>query len=231
MPSSLRSSSQGLRAGSAMPRRTTAYGELDQLRQRVANEDVRKRELESQRENVQAELTGLDQAVTDALIRDDEKAARQHRERRAELEQVADDLGERLYAAEQRVLNLQREVDRFSRERARDLLEERLRVGRELAISLTRAAHEVVRLHRAYGAERSEIDRLVGLHEGASVRFDGPPSSHVWQRELDLLERAVRANQEVSAPEPTWRGLEHRRRENAIARVLRDRRQKTKPSI
>jgi hypothetical protein len=129
-----------------------------------------------------------------------------------------EDLQLRLAGAELRIEGAQREVDTFTQQRARDLLEERAADARELTLKLTRSGHEFIGLHRAYVAMRSDIDSLVGSIPGAVPRTDGPPAPHAWERQLRDLERVVKETPEVEPPLPRWAGLQHRQHEDDISR-------------
>lgn len=79
---------------------------------------------------------------------EDAKLAVQRRKELEAAETEAVELQRRLDAAGLRVQYAQQQVDTFSHEHARDLLAERAADARELAVQLTRAGHELVRLHR-----------------------------------------------------------------------------------
>jgi hypothetical protein len=96
----------------------------------------------------------------------------------------------------------------------------------ELALKLTRAGHDLVRLHRAYLAMRGDIDALVAATPNAVVRKDGPPPSHPWERQLRDLECVVRESPEVQPPLPTWAGLKDREQRDRTHRLLQLRRRK-----
>jgi hypothetical protein len=148
--------------------------------------------------------------------------------RKAEEEAVAEvkELQYRLTGAEIRVERVQRDADTFAREHARELLDERAADARELALKLTRAGHEVIELHHAFVAMRSDIDALVGAVPDAVVHSDGPPPSHPWERQLRDLERVVRESPEVQPPLPTWAGLKDREQRDSTNRLLQLRRRK-----
>jgi hypothetical protein len=179
---------------------------------------MKQRDLESQLEAAKLEVEEAPRAIADGYAAEDLRAVTASRKREEAAVAKVKDLQHRLRGAELRVERAQREADDFAREHARDLLEEREADARELALKLTRAGHELVRLHRAYLALRTDIDSLVGASPGAVVRSDGPPASHAWERQLRDLERAIREAPEVQPPLPRWAGLQHRQQQNAIHR-------------
>ena len=68
----------------------------------------------------------------------------------------------------------QSEADTFARERARDLFAEREQPARTVALELSRAVGEVLKLRRAYVMERQTIDLLITEVDGATPRGRRP---------------------------------------------------------
>jgi hypothetical protein len=202
----------------------SAHAELDELRQRAAAERVKARDLGAQLEGAKLNVERAAAAVTEAYAAEDDKLVAHRRKDLEAAEAEVLDLQHRADASPLRVDRAQRQADTFAAEHARDLLDEREGEAREVAANLTRAAAEVVRLHRAYLTMRTEIDRLVAAVAGATSRADGPEPSHPWERQLRDLERAVRDTPEVSAPLPRWAGLKHRQEQDNAARIEQRRR-------
>jgi hypothetical protein len=197
-----------------MPPKKSAHAQLDELRQDVANEGMRARDVESALEAAKAKVDEADRAVTAAYAMEDDKLAAQRRKQFEAAEMETVELQRRVDAAGLRVQHAQRQLDEFQCEHAHDLLDERATDARQLALELTRAGHEVIRLHRAYSSLRKDIDALVGHVPGASPRTDGPPASYAWEPQLRDLERAIREAPEVPALSPRWAGLAHRKQQD-----------------
>jgi hypothetical protein len=164
--------------------------------------------------------------LTDAYAEDNERAVTAARKVHTAAAAQVDDLQHRVAAAELRVDRAQRQADDFTATRARDLLEERAVDARELASRLTRAGHEVVRLHRAYVQMRTDIDALVAAIPGAVVRLDSGPAEHPWEGQLREVERVTRAVPEVPAPLPRWAGIQQREQQDKLSRLSKLRRSK-----
>jgi hypothetical protein len=124
----------------------------------------------------------------------------------------------------------QAEADSFQAEHASELLEEKEAEARTLAENLTRAGLEVVQLHRAYRAMRTDIDSLVAAVPGATSRADGPAPSHPWEDHLRALERTIQENPEVPPPLPQWAGLKHRQVQDNANRLEREKRSGQTPA-
>jgi chromosome segregation ATPase len=202
-----------------MPHKPSLHAELDWLRQVAAAEKVKLRDAEVKLEVVKSKAEEASQALTSAYAMGSQGAITEAREREQAVIAELEDLEHRLQGAELRVQSAQAEADRFERDNARSLLDERAGGARTLAADLTRAVAEVVRLNRSYQAERSLVDRLLAA-AGFEPRSDGPPASHAWESELRDLERAVRQHPAVDAPTPRWFGMRHRRAEDENARRL-----------
>lgn len=209
-----------------MARRKSAHTTLDELRQAAGAERMKQRDHEAKLDAAKLEVERAGQAVTDAYAADDATLAAQRRKELQAAEGAVLDLQHRVDAAGLRVERAQQQLDEFQRERARDLLEERVAEAREVALKLTRGGHDLVRLHRAYGAMRTDIDSLVRAVPDAVVRNDGPPPSHPWERQLRDLERVVRESPEVEPPLPRWAGLKDREQRDRTNRLLQLRRLK-----
>jgi hypothetical protein len=209
-----------------MPRKTTqsAHASLDELRQQAAGERVKARELEAELEAVKTDVDAASDAITEAYAAENQRAVTAARKTEEAAVAKVRDLQHRIDGAQIRVERAQAEADTFQVEHAGELLEEREAEARELAVKLTGAGHEDVRLHRAYLALRTEIDGLVAAVPGATSRADGPEPSHPWEPQLRDLERVVREIPEVPAPLPRWEGLEHRQQQDNANRIERKRR-------
>lgn len=208
----------------AKQRRTT-HGELAELRQQAAAERMKQRDAEAALEAAKAAVEDASRGVADAYAQEDAKLAAQRRKELEATEADVLDLQHRVTAAGLRVDRAQGAADSFTQQHARDLLEERAADARELAMQLTRAGHDVVRLHRGYRAMRTDIDALVAATPGATPRADGPDPSHPWERQLRDLERVVKEHPEVPAPTPRWGGLGQRQQQDQVARREQLRRQ------
>jgi hypothetical protein len=202
----------------------SARAQLDQLRQQAAGERVNERELAVRLEAAKAAVDDAGAAVTEAYAADDAKLAQR---RRQEVDAAAAevlDLQHSFDAAGLRLERAQAEADTFQAEHARELLDEREPEARELAENLTRAGPELVQLHCAYRAMRTDIDSLVAAVPGATSRADGPAPSHPWESQLGDLERAIRETPEIPPPLPQWAGLNHRQMQDRANRLERERR-------
>jgi hypothetical protein len=209
----------------AKPRRS-AHAELDQLRQTVATERVRARDVDAELEAAKQRVEDISDDLTEAFAEDDTQLVQQRRQELQAAEAQVKDLAHRSRAAGLRVERSQRAVDDFAAERARDLLEERVPAAREVALQLTRAGHELVRAHHAYTSMRMEIDGLVAATPNAVPRLDGVSASYPWERELKDLARVVSETPEVEVPLPRWHGLADRERRDRTHRLLQLRRRK-----
>jgi hypothetical protein len=164
------------------------------------------------------EVQNASGAIADGYAAEDQRAVTSSREAEGAALAKLEDLHHRLAGAELRIERARLEADTFAQDHACDLLEERTADARELARKLTRAGHELVQLHRAHLAMRTDIDALVSAIPGAVPRSDGPPASHAWERQLRDLERVVKETPEVPAPLPRWSGLQHRQQQDDISR-------------
>lgn len=209
-----------------MPPKTSAHQMLDHHRQQVAAERVRHRELDAEMKAAKLAVEQAAAAIAEGYAAEDQRAVAASRKAEEAAVAKVKDLQDRLTGAGIRVERAQREADTFAEEHARDLLEERAADARELALNLTRAGHEVVRLHRDYVAMRTDIDALVATVPNAVVRSDGPTPRHAWERQLRDLERAIREAPEVAPPLPRWAGLEQRQQHDRTHRLLQLRRRK-----
>jgi hypothetical protein len=209
----------------AKQRRST-HAELDLLRQQAAAERVRHRELQAEMEAAKLAVEQAGAAIAEGYAAEDQRSVAVSRKAEEAAVAKVKDLQHRLTGAETRVDRAQREADTFTEEHASDLLEERAADARELALNLTRAGHELVRLHRAYLALRTDVDALVGAVPNAVPRADGPPPSYAWERQLKDLERAMLETPEVAPALPRWSGLEERQQHDRTHRLLQLRRRK-----
>jgi chromosome segregation ATPase len=209
-----------------MPRKAkqSAHATLDELRQQAAGERVKARELEAELEAAKTEVETASDAIAEAYAAENQRAVTAARKTEQAAAAKVKETQHRLAGAEIRVGRAQAEADTFQAEHASHLLEEREAEARELAVKLTGAGSEAVRLHRAYLAMRMEIDSLVAAVPGATSRADGPEPSHPWERPLRDLERAVQDTPEVPAPLPRWAGLEHRKQQDNANAIEKQRR-------
>jgi hypothetical protein len=196
--------------------RKTAHAELDELRQRAADERMKRRDLEAALVSAKVKVEEASVAITDGYAADDRRAV--GRARKAEEEAVAEvrELQHRVDGTALRVERAQAQHDEFLRGRVSDLLEEREQPARIAAVELTASVRETLRLSRAYLAERRAQDQLVAATPGASPRTDGPAAAHPWEAQLQALARAVSEVPEIPAPLPRWAGLEQRARQDGV---------------
>jgi hypothetical protein len=209
-----------------MPRKQSAHARLDALRQRVATEGMKQRDAAALLEASKAKVEDAASALTNAYAAEDAKLVQQ---RRKELEQAEAEVLEaqhRVNGAELRAQQAKQELDEFTRDNARSVLDEREQTARAVAADLTRKVHEVVKAHKAYTAERQHVDQLVAAVPGASVRADGVPSGYAWQDALRTLERVVGEHPEAELPRPRWLSVSHREHQDEVHRRLQLRRQK-----
>jgi hypothetical protein len=206
--------------------RKTAHAKLDELRQDMAHERMKARDAESAFEAAKARVGEADRAVTAAYALEDDKLAAQRRKELQAAEAEAIELQRRVDAAGLRVEPAQQQLDTFARERARDLLAEREQPARTVALELSRAVGEVLKLQRAYVTERQTVDRLVAAVPGATPRADGPVPEHPWESALNYLERAYRQATKLEPPLPRWGGLQLREQQDTLSRFEKLRRRK-----
>jgi hypothetical protein len=107
------------------------------------------------------EVQNASGAIADGYAAEDQRAVTSSREAEGAALAKLEDLHHRLAGAELRIERARLEADTFAQDHACDLLEERTADARELARKLTRAGHELVQLHRAHLAMRTDIDALV----------------------------------------------------------------------
>ena len=158
-----------------MPRKPTAHAQLDQLRKDAAAERVKARDLDAQLDAAKLEVESASGAVADAYALEDDKLAARRREELHNAEAEVIDLGHRVAAAGLRVQRAQQQLDEFAHERARDLLAEREPKARTVAAELTAAGHELLRLHRAYLAERWRLISWSPPHREPRPAATAPP--------------------------------------------------------
>jgi hypothetical protein len=202
----------------------SAHAQLDRLRQQTATERVNERQLAAQLEAAKVAVDDAGAAVTEAYAADDAKLAQRRRQEADAAAAEVLDLQHRFDAAGLRAERAQAEADTFHVEHARELLDEREPEARTLAERLTRAGLEVVQLHRAYRAMRTDIDSLVAAVPGATSRADGPDPSHPWESVLQDLARVTQEQPEVPPPLPQWAGLNHRHAQDHAHRLEREKR-------
>jgi hypothetical protein len=166
-----------------MARRKPAHTTLDALSQATAAERGKQRDLEATLKATSLEVESTGQAVTNAYAADDAKLATQWRKKIRAAEAAVVDLQRRVEAG-LRVERARQELDRFKREHARELIEEREQPARTVAADLTSSLRETLRLARAYLAERQAQDQLVTSVPGATPRADGPEGTHLWEPAL-----------------------------------------------
>jgi hypothetical protein len=204
----------------------SAHAQLDEHRLRVASEGTRLRELQEQQVQAEAELERIDDTIASAYASEDESEIAEARKANEEAAAKVEDLEHRTAGASLRAARAREALVTFTRNRGRDLLDEREQTAREVAAELTRAVAAVVEAHRAYVAERQHVDHLVSAVPEASTRYDGVPTSYAWERELKELERGYREQNEAEPPRPRWAGVAQRRNLDALHRRLRDERDK-----
>jgi hypothetical protein len=163
-------------------------------------------------------------SITAAYAVEDTSAVNAARADLQAVEAEVADLAHRVAGAQLRVQAAQRTADKFVAEHAEALIESRAAAARELALTLTRAGHDLIAAHRAYVAIRADIDSLVAATPNAVVRSDGPPATHAWEAQLLALERTIREAPEVEPPLPRWTGLEHRQHQEDVHRRLNQQR-------
>jgi hypothetical protein len=206
--------------------KTTAHGELDQLRQQYAQEHTRVRELEAELGAAKFDVERVSHEIADGYAVDDERAVTEARKREHQAVERVRELQHRLNGAVIRAERAGERVDAFRQERAQDLLAEAEADARRTTDELQRAVREAIRLWRGYKGDRSRIQQLVSAIEAGAGQVNGPPSSCSWERELSDLERALRRGDELEPPLPRWSGRAWRRSEDAAVRRLREERRK-----
>jgi hypothetical protein len=206
--------------------RRSAHGELDGLRQDVAHERMKARDAGVALDAAKAKADEADRAVTAAYALENDKLASQRRRELQAAEAEVIELRRRVDAAGLRVQRAQQQVDAVTRERARDLLAEREQPARTVALELSRAVGEALKLHHAYVTERQTVDRLVQGVPGATPRADGPVPEHPWESALKDLERAYRQATKLEPPLPRWGGLQLREQQDNLSRFEKLRRRK-----
>jgi hypothetical protein len=209
-----------------MKQRESAHAELDELRQQAAGERMKGRDLEAALDAAKFKVDEADGAVADAYALEDAKLAAHRRKELEAAEAAVIDLGHRVAASGLRVQRAQQQLDEYQGAHARDLLAEREQPARTVALELSRAVAEALRLHRAYLTERQTMDQLVAAVPGATPRADGPEGSHPWEPALGQLARAYQQTPELEPPLPRWQGLEHRTAQDNSARRLQLQRRK-----
>jgi hypothetical protein len=214
-----------------MPHKRTAHQQLDELRQRVADEGVKLREAQVQLEASKAKVEDRSRSLTDAHALEDAKLARERREDLERAEGEVLDAQHRVGGAELRAQRAREELATFMRDHARELLDEREQTANEVAAELTRTVAAVVKAHRAYIAERQHVDQLVAAVPGASSRVDGVRTGHGWEVELKALERAYRENPEAELPRPRWAGMTYGRQRDAVHERLKDQRRRPNAEV
>jgi hypothetical protein len=133
-----------------MPRKRSAHQQLDEHRQRVADEGTRLRELQERQAQAEAELERIGGAIASAYASEDEREIAKARKGKEEPTARVEDLAHRTAGASLRAERAREELATFMRDHARDLLDEREETAREVAAELTRAVAATVRAHRAY---------------------------------------------------------------------------------
>jgi hypothetical protein len=205
-----------------MPRSKSAHDQHDELRRRVADEGMKLRQAQAEFEAAKARVEDCSRALSDAYAAEDGELARERREELQRAEADVVDQQHRVAGAEVRAERARAELGSFGAENAMALLEEREGLGRELAAELTAAVAAVVKAHARYVSERTHVDGLVKMVNGAQPRYDGVSASYGWERELKELERVYRAAPEAEPPRPRWSGRNHQQNLNAIHRKLRE---------
>jgi hypothetical protein len=209
-----------------MPRKKTAHAELGEHRQRVASEGAKFRELQEQQARARAELERIGDTIAAAYASEDADAIANARKAKEEAMGRVEDLEHRTAGASLRAEQVREELAAFMRHRGRDLLDEREQTAREVAAELTKAVATAVKAHRAYIAERQDLDQLVAAVPGASPRVDGVRTGYSWEAELKALERAYRENSEAEPPRPRWAGMTYNRQRDAVHQRLKDQRRR-----
>jgi hypothetical protein len=207
-----------------MPRKKTMHAQLDQHRQRVAAEGMNLRELQEQQARAKAELERIGDTIAAAYASEDGAVIAKARKAKEEAMGRVEDLEHHVAGAELRARRAREELQTFTAEHARELLEEREPVAREAATALTSAVAEVVKARARYDDERSHIDELVSQVPDASTRFDGVPTSYAWADALRELERAYKQAPEAPVPRPRWAGQHYRQNMNAVHQRLQQQR-------
>jgi hypothetical protein len=210
----------------AKPLKQSAQERLDQLRRDAADERVKVRDLEAQLEAAKLDAESASRAISDGYATESQRDVAQARKAEEAAIIKVKDLQHRLTGAAIRVERTQGEADAFAREHARDLLAEREQPARTVALELSRAVGEVLKLHHAYVTERQTVDRLVAAVPGATPRADGPVPEHPWESALKDLERAYRQATKLEPPTPRWSGLQLREQQDNLSRFEKLRRRK-----
>lgn len=198
--------------------RSSAHAELDQLRQTVARERLRARDVDAELEAAKQRVEDISDDLTEAFAAEDQQAAQRTRKQLQAAEARAVALQNQVKGAELRAQRATRELDAFTAEHARDLLQEREPAARELAAQLTASAHGLLRLNNQFVSERGIQNQLVAATPGATPRSDGPSSRHLWEDAIRELKRAVAAHGEVQPPLPRW-AAEHIQQSNSSRSV------------
>jgi hypothetical protein len=210
-----------------MAKRRDVTRQLGALEETAAIEAREAREAQAEVESVAAGLERLRNERTDAYAAGDDGCAEALRVEIAEQTARLDEVSARAEGLARRANAARVEVAAFRTENAGELLAAREPIVREVTGKLNASVAETLQFHRQLLAERDVLDRHVADVPGASPPHDGPPTAHAWERALRELERAVKTTPELAPPLPTWSGLNHRRREDAVNlrnRLLRKRR-------
>jgi hypothetical protein len=205
-----------------MPRSKSAHDQHDELRRRVADEGAKLRRAQAEFEAAKARVEDCSARLTGAYAAEDAQLARERREELKQAEADVLDHQHRVAGAEARAERARAELGSFAAENAMALLEEREGLGRELAAELTAAVAAVVKAHAKYVAERTHVDGLVAMVNGARPRYDGVSTGYAWERELKELERGYRAAPEAEPPRPRWSGRTHQRNADAVHRRIKE---------
>jgi hypothetical protein len=213
-----------------MPRRgktATAHSRLEEHRERVATEGMKRRELQEQQARAQAELERIGDVIAAAYASENEDAIAEALKAKEELENRVGDLGHRVAGVELRARHAREELDGFLAENAGDLIAEREETASRVAADLTEAVAAAVKARHAYDNERQHIDELVSRAPGATTRYDGVSTGYPWEAELKALERAYRQNPEgPPAPAARWAGRTYRSNMDAVHRRVQEQRRR-----
>ena len=211
-------------------KKTTAHDELRGLRELAAAEHVRLRALERDAETSKGTIERARAQVIEALADSDDHAVAAARTAGEQAVAHAHNLEEQSAAARLRAERAQRNADVFERGNAERLLSERVAVATDTTHQLNEAAAQAVRLHRQLIAERTDLDRLVAV-AGGEPRYDGPASTHPWERALNDLARSLDETPALEPPRPRWHGRQRAQERDRVHQLLRVRRERDQAAL
>jgi hypothetical protein len=190
---------------------------LAELKRQLAEENFSVRALEAEAEAAEGVLAAARDAVVQAYVDQDTRAAKNATSARDKADARMSELAMKQEAARLRVRRAEQAAQAYEAENAADLIAELEPAAIDAVEAVRHHAAELVAADRRWHTVSTEVSRLLRHIPGAT-----PATDARGEHKLSPIITAIRkAGDQIESPMPTWRGLRDHEQEQERRRLLR----------